>query len=200
MKHGKQPHCYVVAGPNGAGKTTFALKYLPRIVSCRDFINADEIAKGLSPLDYEAGLLRASKIFLETLNRKIEDRNDFAFETTLSGRTYLPRIVEWRKSGWIVTLFYLYIPDAEFSAQRVRHRVLEGGHDIPAEDIVRRYPRSIRNLFDYAEVCDHTRCVDNSEEQIVPIFEKEFGRPVIVQDADRFSKMQGVLGHGHNER
>ena len=90
MKHGKKPHCYVVAGPNGAGKTTFALEYLPRIVSCRDFINADEIAKGLSPLDYEAGLLRASKIFLETLNRKIEERNDFAFETTLSGRTYLP--------------------------------------------------------------------------------------------------------------
>ena len=101
MKHGKQPHCYVVAGPNGAGKTTFALKYLPRIVSCRDFINADEIAKGLSPLNYEAGLLRASKIFLETLNRKIEERNDFAYETTLSGRTYLPRIVEWRKSGWL---------------------------------------------------------------------------------------------------
>ena len=109
MKHGKQPHCYVVAGPNGAGKTTFALKYLPRIVSCHDFINADEIAKGLSPLNYEAGLLRGSKIFLETLNRKITERNDFAFETTLSGRTYLPRIVEWRGSGWMVTLFYLYI-------------------------------------------------------------------------------------------
>ena len=108
MKHGKQPHCYVVAGPNGAGKTTFALEYLPQIVSCHDFINADEIAKGLSPLNYEAGLLSASKIFLETLDRKITERKDFSFETTLSGRTYLPRIVEWRKSGWIVTLFYLY--------------------------------------------------------------------------------------------
>ena len=92
MKHKKQPRCYIVAGPNGAGKTTFALKYLPRIASCYDFINADEIAKGLSPLDYEAGLLKASKIFLETLNWKIANRNDFAFETTLSGRTYLPRI------------------------------------------------------------------------------------------------------------
>ena len=191
MKHGKQPHCYVVAGPNGAGKTTFALKYLPCIASCYDFINADEIAKGLSPLDYEAGLLKAGKIFLEMLKQKIAERNDFAFETTLSGRTYLPRIAEWRKSGWIVTLFYLYIPDAAFSAQRVRHRVLEGGHDIPADDIVRRYPRSIRNLFDYAEVCDYTSCVDNSEDQIVPIFEKEFGRPIVVQDMERFAKMQG---------
>ena len=195
MKHGKQPHCYVVAGPNGAGKTTFALKYLPRIVSCRDFINADEIAKGLSPLDYEAGLLRASKIFLETLNRKIAERNDFAFETTLSGRTYLPRIVEWRKSGWIVTLFYLYIPDAEFSAQRVRHRVLEGGHDIPAEDIVRRYPRSIRNLFDYAEVCDHTICFDNTGNRIVSIFEKRLEHPLEVQDKERFAKIQGDISH-----
>ena len=190
MKHEKQPHCYVAAGPNGAGKTTFALKYLPRIVSCYDFINADEIAKGLSPLDYEAGMLKAGKIFLEILNRKIEERKDFAFETTLSGRTYLPRIVDWRKSGWIVTLFYLYIPDAEFSAQRVRHRVLEGGHDIPDADIVRRYPRSIRNLFDYAEVCDRTICLDNTGSQNSFIFEKRFGHPVEVQDKERFAKIQ----------
>ena len=192
MKHEGQPHCYVVAGPNGAGKTTFALEYLPRIVSCHDFINADEIAKGLSPLDYEAGLLRASKLFLETLNRKIAERNNFAFETTLSGRTYLPRIVEWRESGWIVTLFYLYIPDAEFSAQRVYHRVLEGGHDIPAADIVRRYPRSIRNLFDYAEVCDQTICLDNTGNRIVSIFEKKMGHPLEIQDKERFAKIQGL--------
>ena len=191
MKHGKQPHCYVVAGANGAGKTTFALKYLPLIASCYDFINADEIAKGLSPLDYEAGLLKAGKIFLETLKQKIAERNDFAFETTLSGRTYLPRIAEWRKSGWIVTLFYLYIPDAAFSAQRVRHRVLEGGHNIPVDDIVRRYPRSIRNLFAYAEVCDRTICFDNTGSQIIPIFEKRFGQPFEVEDQELFAKIQG---------
>ena len=191
MKHGKPPHCYVVAGPNGAGKTTFALKYLPRIASCYDFINADEIAKGLSPLDYEAGLLKAGKIFLETLKQKIAARNDFAFETTLSGRTYLPQIADWRKSGWIVTLFYLYIPDAAFSAQRVRHRVLEGGHDIPADDIVRRYPRSIRNLFAYAEVCDQTICFDNAGSRIVPIFEKRFGRPIEIEHQELFAKIQG---------
>ena len=191
MKHGKQPHCYVVAGANGAGKTTFALKYLPLIASCYDFINADEIAKGLSPLDYEAGLLKAGKIFLETLKQKIAERNDFAFETTLSGRTYLPRIAEWRKSGWIVTLFYLYIPDAAFSAQRVRHRVLEGGHNIPADDIVRRYPRSIRNLFAYAEACDRTICFDNTGSQIIPIFEKRFGQPIEIDNQELFARIQG---------
>lgn len=195
MKREKQPQCYVIAGPNGAGKTTFALKYLPLIASCYDFINADEIARGLSPLDFEAGLLRASKIFLETLNRKIADRKDFAFETTLSGRTYLPRIAEWRKAGWNVTLLYLYIPGIAFSAQRVRQRVLKGGHDIPHEDIVRRYPRSIRNLFAYADVCDKTMCFDNTGNQVVLIFEKEYGQPLFIQDKERFSKIQGVLNH-----
>lgn len=197
MKPEKQPHCYMVAGPNGAGKTTFALKYLPVIASCHDFVNADEIAKGLSPLDYEAGLLKAGKIFLETLNQKIASKKDFAFETTLSGRTYLPRIVEWRKAGWKVILIYLYIPNAEFSAMRVRQRVLLGGHNIPPDDICRRFPRSIRNLFEYAEVCDHTLCLDNTGSQTVSIFEKRFGQPIVIHDTERFSILQGVL---KNER
>jgi len=193
MKREKQPRCYVIAGPNGAGKTTFALKYLPLIASCYDFINADEIARGLSPLNFEAGLLRAGKIFLETLEQKIAERKDFAFETTLSGRTYLPRIVEWRKAGWNVTLLYLYIPNAAFSAQRVHQRVLKGGHDIPPEDIVRRYPRSIRNLFVYADVCDKTMCFDNTGNQIIPIFEKHYGHPLAIQDKKRFSEIQRSL-------
>ena len=192
MKQGKHPRCYVVAGPNGAGKTTFALKYLPLIASCRDFVNADEIAKGLSPLDYSAGLLKAGKIFLDILKQKIARQCDFAFETTLSGRAYLPQIAEWRRSGWRVVLFYLYIPNAEFSAMRVQQRVLQGGHGIPPDDIARRYPRSIRNLFDYAEVCDHTLCLDNTGEQIVSIFEKRFGRPVQIFDIEWFSILQGV--------
>lgn len=197
MKHEKQPQCYVVAGPNGAGKTTFALNYLPRIASCHDFINADEIAMGLSPLNFEAGLLKAGKIFLETLKQKIAARNDFAFETTLSGRTYFPRIEEWRKSGWRVVLIYLYIPSAEFSVMRVQQRVLQGGHNIPSLDIFRRYPRSIRNLFEYAEVCDHTLCLDNTGSQIVSIFEKRFGQPIEIHNNERFLILQGVL---KNER
>ena len=195
MKREKQPYCYVIAGPNGAGKTTFALKYLPLIASCYDFINADEIAKGLSPLDFDAGMLKAGKIFLENLNQRIRLRKDFAFETTLSGRTYLPRIVEWRKAGWFVTLFYLYIPNAEFSAHRVRERVLKGGHDIPPDDIVRRYPRSIRNLFAYADVCDDTICFDNTGNQFVSIFEKYFGHPLTILDRERFQRCKGVLSH-----
>ena len=103
----KHPVCYIVAGPNGAGKTTFALRYLPRIAACDNFINADEIARGISPLNFEAGLLPASKIFLQTLRRKLRQRETFAFETTLSGRSYLAQIPRWRESGWQVVFIYL---------------------------------------------------------------------------------------------
>ena len=189
------PNLYIIAGPNGAGKTTASYTLLPEMLGCANFVNADEIAKGLSPLDYNAGLVRAGKIFLDTLKQKIARRCDFAFETTLSGRAYLPKIAEWRKTGWRVVLFYLYIPNAEFSAMRVQQRVLQGGHNIPPEDIDRRYPRSIRNLFDYAEVCDHTLCLDNTGDQIVSIFEKRFGQPIRIHDIERFSILQGVLNN-----
>ena len=104
MSAEKHPVCYIVAGPNGAGKTTFALRYLPHIVSCRNFINADEIARGVSPLDFEAGLIQASKIFLQSLAQRVALRETFAFETTLSGRTYIPQIKKWQKDGWKVVL------------------------------------------------------------------------------------------------
>ena len=134
----KTPICYIIAGPNGAGKTTFALRYLPEIVACRNFINADEIARGLSPLNSEHALLPAGKLFLRMINQKIAIRENFSFETTLSGRSYLPKIRQWRADGWKIVLFYLYIPDIQFSALRVRQRVEQGGHNIMMEDIVRR--------------------------------------------------------------
>ena len=177
------PVCYIVAGPNGAGKTTFALRYLPHIVSCRNFINADEIARGVSPLDFDAGLIQASKIFLQSLAKKVASRETFAFETTLSGRSYIPQIEKWQDDGWKVVLIYLYIPSADFSADRVEQRVRQGGHGIPADAIVRRYPRSIKNLFLYANVCDHTFCFDNENDAPLPIFEKsKKGEPLIINE------------------
>ncbi len=146
MKQGKKPHCFVIAGPNGAGKTTFAMNYLPLIASCRDFINADEIARGVSPLDFEAGLVRAGKLFLEILEQKITCRKDFSFETTLSGRAYLQKIKQWREIGWRVVLIFLFIPNAGFSAMRIQQRVMQGGHNIPPEEISRRFPEPSHNF------------------------------------------------------
>lgn len=191
----KHPICYIVAGPNGAGKTTFSLKYLPEIARCDNFINADEIARGISPLNIEAGQLPASKIFLQTLKEKLKQRKTFAFETTLSGRTYAARIPRWQESGWKVILIYLYIPSADFSAMRVRQRVEQGGHDIPVEDIIRRYPRSIRNLFLYAEICDQTFCFDNKRGRVNPIFEKAKGKPAEIINYETYSKILETIGH-----
>lgn len=195
MNTKKQPICYIVAGPNGAGKTTFALQYLPKIVSCNNFINADEIAKGVSPLNFEAGLLQASKIFLESLNQKIENKETFAFETTLSGRSYLTQIPQWQQDGWKVVLIYLYIPSAEFSAFRVQLRFEQGGHNVPAEAIVRRYPRSIKNLFLYSEVCDQTLCFNNKLGDVRPVFEKLKGQPLEIMDNVTYSRIMEVVNH-----
>ena len=195
MSAKKQPICYIVAGPNGAGKTTFALQYLPKIVSCNNFINADEIAKGVSPLNFEAGLLQASKIFLQSLNQKIENKETFAFETTLSGRSYLTQIPQWQQAGWKVVLIYLYIPSAEFSAFRVQQRFEQGGHNVPVDAIVRRYPRSIKNLFLYSEVCDQTLCFNNKLGDVRPVFEKLKGHPLEILDNVTYSKIMEVVNH-----
>lgn len=195
MSAKKQSTCYIVAGPNGAGKTTFALQYLPKIVSCNNFINADEIAKGVSPLNFEAGLLQASKIFLQSLKQKLASKETFAFETTLSGRSYLTQIPQWQYEGWNVVLIYLYIPSAEFSASRVLQRFEQGGHNVPADAIVRRYPRSIKNLFLYSEVCDKTLCFNNKLGDVKPVFEKNKNQSIEVFDSITYSKIMEIVNH-----
>lgn len=102
----KQPTCYVISGPNGAGKTTFALRYLPEITGCRNFINADLIADGLSPLDPSRVQLEAGKTLLREIKSRVEKGEDFAFETMLSGRSYVRLLKELRSKGWKIVLFY----------------------------------------------------------------------------------------------
>lgn len=159
----EKPECHIIAGANGAGKTTFALDYLMNETNCRHFINADMIAQGISPLNPDAAQMEAGRIFHEELNRHLNRRENFCFETTLSGLVYLNKIRQWRKSGWKVVLHYLWIPDAQFSSMRVKERVAQGGHDIPLEAINRRYNKSLRNLFRFIPECDEVICYDNSD-------------------------------------
>lgn len=157
------PVCRIIAGPNGAGKTTFALKYLPQVAPGTAFVNADLIAAGLSPLAPERELVAASRLFLQQIEHHIAAGQDFAFETTLSGRGYLRVVPRLRLAGWRVELLYLALPSVELSRLRVAERVAHGGHSIAPADIIRRFPRSLRNLLDeYAEAADHTRCFLNS--------------------------------------
>lgn len=168
-----EPVCWIVAGPNGAGKTTFALDYLPQVAGCRQFVNADLIAAGLSPLAPERELVAASRLFLAAIKDAIGQREDFAFETTLSGRTYLRMIQRLRREGWRVELVYLALPSVEMARLRVAERVTHGGHSISTHDIECRFPRSLRNLFlDYAHAADHTRCLMNAGPMPGLVFEQ----------------------------
>jgi predicted ABC-type ATPase len=165
------PVCRIIAGPNGAGKTTFALEYLPGVAPATAFVNADLIAAGLSPLAPERQLLAASRLFLQEIERHVKEGHDFAFETTLSGRSYLRLVRRLRSTGWRVELLYLALPNIELSGQRVAERVAHGGHAIAEADIVRRFPRSLHNLLEvYAGAVDHTRCLLNSEPPAEMVF------------------------------
>ncbi|OED43708.1 hypothetical protein AB833_03200 [Chromatiales bacterium (ex Bugula neritina AB1)] len=179
------PTCRVIAGPNGAGKTTFALTYLPE-VGCCNFINADLIAAGLAPLAPERELIAASRLFLKEIESHFAVREDFAFETTLSGRSYLKLIKRLQDDGWTVELLYLALPSMEMSKVRVAERVAHGGHNIPLKDIERRFARSLKNLLtDFSQQADHTRCFMNDGLTPIPVFEQQAnGPPDVLHDGN----------------
>lgn len=170
----RKPACFIIAGPNGAGKTTFALRYLPQIAGCSNFVNADLIAYGISPFDSLSAQYEAGRLFLRQIYANIDKRVDFAFETTLAGRSHINLLKKLRQGGWQIVLFFLWIPDAAFSKSRIRERVEHGGHNIPDDTIYRRFPRIMRNLTKvYIPLCDKVICYDNSGPKPVPVFEQD---------------------------
>lgn len=178
------PTCWIIAGPNGAGKTTFALEYLPQVAQCLRFVNADLIAAGLSPLAPERELLAASRLFLTEIETCINQREDFAFETTLAGRSYLRLVHRLRADGWRIELIYLALPSMEMSRLRVAERVAHGGHDIPAADIERRFSRSLNNLLNsFSSQVDACRCFMNADATPEPVFEQRGTSRTIIHAA-----------------
>ena len=157
----QSPAIYIIAGPNGAGKTTFSKQFLPTFVKCREFLNADLIAAGLSPFAPERQNVRAAELMRERMERLIEKRESFAFETTLAARTYAQKIRGWQGIGYVVHLFFLWLPSAELAVQRVANRVTQGGHNIIEPDIRRRYRRGLKNLIDlYLPLVDSAEVLD----------------------------------------
>ena len=146
MPRPHQPVVYVIAGPNGAGKTTFAREFLPsaRVV---EFLNADLLAAGLSPLQPGTMAVRSARLLLSRWRELLALRRDFAFESTLSGRTYAGMLRSARAAGYEVRLCYLWLPNVRISLRRVRQRVRMGGHDVPEADLRRRFLPGLRNLF-----------------------------------------------------
>lgn len=151
----KPPVCLIIAGPNGAGKTTFAREFLPREGGIIEFVNADLIAAGLSPLKPSMAAVNAGRVFLSELDRLSAAGGDFAFESTLSGRTYVERIKRWKARGYRIEIVYLRLNTPEIALKRVAARVRQGGHDVPAADVRRRFVRSWRNFENvYRPFCD----------------------------------------------
>ena len=150
-------------GPNGAGKTTFAREFLPHEADCPDFINADLIAAGLSPFKPETAAFRAGRLMLEEVHEKVRQKKSFAFETTLSGRTYLRLLQECRTSGYHVMLIFLSLPTADMAVTRVAARVTQGGHNVPERDIRRRFKSGLNNFHQvYKQAVDVWTLYDNS--------------------------------------
>jgi predicted ABC-type ATPase len=158
-----RPKIVIIAGPNGAGKTTFAEEFLVKEAGFPEFINADFIARGLSPFAPEKAALQAGKVMLGEIARRVNSKKSFAFETTLSGRNYARRIPRWRKAGYHVQLIFLSLPTVDLAVERVKARVSQGGHHIPEQVVRRRFAAGLRNLeLIYRDLVDSWIVYDNS--------------------------------------
>jgi predicted ABC-type ATPase len=158
-----QKRITIIAGPNGAGKTTFAREFLPKEADCLDFINVDLIAAGLSPFEPGRAALRAGRLMLQEIQRRVRAGESFAFETTLAGRHYAKLIPLWHKAGYHVKLVFLSLPDADLAVARVSARVAQGGHDVAEQIIRRRFDAGLKNFHStFRELADSWVLYDNS--------------------------------------
>ncbi len=188
-------HLYIIAGCNGAGKTTASYSILPELLQCKEFVNADEIAKGLSPFQPEKVAFEAGRIMLHRIDELMRLGVDFAFETTLATKTYQHRVKQAQSLGYKVSLLFFWLNSVELAKERVRYRVSEGGHNIPHDVIERRYYRGLKNLFDiYLAICDDILLMDNSDINRVAILGK-VGSDIAIFDEGRYALVKDNL-HG----
>lgn len=186
------PTIYVIAGPNGAGKTTFAREFLPA-VTITEFLNADSIAAGLSPLDPPMASIRAARLLLARWRELVAARQSFGFESTLSGRTYATMLRDARAAGYRLHLSYLALPSVQYSIRRVRERVRKGGHDVPLADLHRRFRPSLANFLGlYLPLADSAMLHDASlhPPQLAATWEK--GNRTFT-DPEKYERIQQVL-------
>ena len=171
---------YIIAGCNGAGKTTAAYNLLPDVFETVEFVNADEIARGLSPFNPEGVAFQAARIFLERLNYLVSRKESFAFETTLSGLTYLKFIESAKRQGYDVTVFFIWLNNSKLAKKRVAARVDKGGHNIPESVIERRYVKGIKNFIRYVDAADEWYIYDNSGSEYLLVAKSITGQKQII--------------------
>ena len=184
---------YVIAGPNGSGKTTFAIKFLPEYVKCPHFINADLIARGLSPFSPGTAAIKAGKLVLEQIHQFAGQGVDFAFETTLSGKLYLNLFESLKKKGYKIHIFFLWIPNTDLAVSRIKNRVARGGHDVPVQDVLRRFSRSISNFFRlYQSFADSWMLFDNTGINPILIAQGKNSRIKIINEHSYNRVIEGI--------
>lgn len=185
---------YIIAGCNGAGKTTASFTLLPELIACKEFVNADEIAKGISPFQPQEVAFEAGRIMLQRINGLLNSGASFAFETTLATRSHRNRILFAKENGYDTTLIFLWLENVNLALERVKTRVLEGGHNIDRETIIRRYHTGIRYLFDiYLPLADGALIFDNSSSKLQLIAQKTIDGDIIEHDAGSFQKLKATI-------
>lgn len=187
----KLPRLFIIAGCNGAGKTTASFTVLPELLNIKEFVNADEIARGLSPFQPGKVAIEAGKIMLRRIDELIEQMQDFAFETTLSTRSFVVLCDEAKKKGYVIYLVFLWLDSPELAVERVKQRVSEGGHNIPEETILRRYKAGLKNFITlYKETVDFWLFFDNSKTDQELIAEGKQGNSPIVYNTGKWAIIQ----------
>jgi predicted ABC-type ATPase len=177
------PQLFIIAGCNGAGKTTASFTLLPEVLGIQEYVNADEIARGLSPFRPESVAVEAGRIMLSRIKELMNSNTDFAFETTLAAKSYVSLITEAKSMGYEIHLIFLWLESAEEAIQRVEDRVASGGHSIPTDVIRRRYTRGLVNFFKvYSKITDEWMFVNNSG-----------GSPVLI--ANRRKRNSNIFFH-----
>jgi len=185
------PNLYIISGCNGAGKTTASFTVLPKMLKCNEFINADEIARGLSPLNPDKAAIEAGRLMLTKIDRLIKQQNDFAFETTLSSRSFINTIRKAKMNTYQITLIFFWLESVDLAVERVKTRVQEGGHQVPEPVILRRYYSGLSNLFHlYLPVCDYWMIFDNSSSPSVLIAEGYLCNDISVKNNNTFGKIK----------
>ena len=182
---------YIIAGCNGAGKTTASFTILPEILDCKEFVNADEIAKGLSPFQPEKVAVEAGRIMINRINDLLKEDLSFAFETTLASKSYKNKIELAKSKGYSVTLLFFWLQTIELAKNRVATRVLEGGHNIPNNVIERRYVNGIKNLFSiYLPIIDDVMIFDNSQSKSQLIASKSDNSQLLIHDVQKYNQLK----------
>ena len=187
------PRLYIISGCNGAGKTTASYSLLPEMLDCKEFVNSDEFAKGLSPFDPSKASIQASRYMLMKIRYLFQRHQDFAVETTLATRTLLKMTKRAQAAGYTVTLLYFWLNSPELAVERVKARVEAGGHNIPEDTIRRRYSTGIYYFFNlYAPICERWILADNSQIPFRVIAEGAKDEIVNIKDEETYAKIMSI--------